>query len=92
MTPASQMSAGTTPQMMENKLSAEKLFDVMRDESWDLRCFDIPTGGGDADIGWRVIGHYEAEPHERVIAEIDRDDPAAAIRAALRARAQAASQ
>lgn len=60
-----------------------KLLDALKDESWDLRCFDIPTGGGDADIGWRVIGHYEAEPHERVLTEIDHNDPRAALRAAM---------
>lgn len=60
------------------------LFDVLRDESWDLRCFSIPTAGGDdADIGWRVIGHWMAEPCERVIAEWYGDDPAAAVRAAV---------
>lgn len=69
-------------------LEDERLLGAMRDESWDLRCFDIPTGGDDADIGWRVIGHYQAEPHERVIAEIDRDDPAEAIRQAIRSRTQ----
>ena len=63
------------------------LVGALRDNSWDLRCFDIPTGGGDADIGWRVIGHYMAAPNERVIAEVHTDDPKAAI---LKAIARAA--
>jgi hypothetical protein len=57
--------------------------DALRDQSWDLRCFDMPTGEGDADIGWRVIQHHMAAPHERVVAQVYRDDPRAAIDAAL---------
>jgi len=55
----------------------------VRDESWDLRCFNIPTpGGDDADIGWRVVEHHSVSPHERVIAIVYHDDPRAAIDAA----------
>ena len=62
---------------------ADKLLKALRDHGWDLRCFDVPTGGGDCDIGWRVIGHWQAEPRERTIAEVFVDDPAEAIRQAL---------
>ncbi|WP_312066061.1 hypothetical protein [Brevundimonas sp.] len=65
---------------------AEKLFDAIRTESWDLRCFGIPTAGGDDwDIGWRVVGHWQAEPCERTVAEVFSDDPAEAVRQALAA-------
>jgi len=67
-------------------LEAKQLLDALRDESWDLRCFPVPTGGDDADIGWRVIGHWMAKPHERTVAEVYHDDPRDAIREALRAR------
>lgn len=60
-----------------------ELFKALREQSWDLRCFDVPTGGDDCDIGWRVVGHWQAEPKERVIAEVFVDDPAAAVRQAL---------
>ena len=63
----------------------ERLFKALRDESWDLRCFNIPTGGDDFDIGWRVIGHWQAEPCERTVAEVFSDDPAEAVRQALAA-------
>lgn len=63
--------------------SSDELLEALRQESWDLRCFDIPTGGDDADIGWRVVGHWMAEPRERVIAEVYEDDPCAAIRVAI---------
>ena len=58
----------------EEALEADKArLDYLQYGSEDLRCFDIPTGGGDADIGWRLIGHYQAEPRERVIAEVWHD-------------------
>jgi len=62
---------------------SSELLDALKRESWDLRCFNIPTGGDDFDIGWRVVGHWQAEPCERVIAEVYEDDPAAAVRAAI---------
>ncbi|WP_347271192.1 DUF3850 domain-containing protein [Rhizorhabdus histidinilytica] len=77
----------STPQPASAETDA-RLLDVLRDESWDLRCFNIPTGGGDADIGWRVIGHWMAEPCERVMGEVFHDDPRAAIRAAIRQSAK----
>jgi len=64
-------------------LDDTKRFDKLRNESWDLRCFDIPTGGDDYDTGWRVVGHWMAEPHERTIAEVYHDDPRAAIDEAI---------
>ena len=60
-----------------------ELLNALRENSWDLRSFDMPTGGGDADIGWRVVGHWMAEPRERVVAEVYIDDPRVAIRTAL---------
>lgn len=45
------------------------------------------TGGDDSDIGWRVIGHWQAKPNERTIAEVYHDDPAEAVRAALASEA-----
>ncbi|GJG92883.1 hypothetical protein [Cupriavidus pauculus] len=57
--------------------------DKLIDESWDLRCFDIGSSEGDGDVGWRVVEHHQAAPHERVVAEVFRDDPRAAIDAAI---------
>lgn len=48
---------------------------------------DIPTGSGDADIGWHVVTHHMAEPHEREVGfgktplEAIRDAQSAALRA-----------
>ena len=62
---------------------AGRMFEALRDQSWDLRRFNVPTGGDDYDIGWRVVGHWMAEPRERTIAEVFVDDPAEAVRQAL---------
>jgi hypothetical protein len=40
---------------------------ILEENCWDLRCIDIPTGGGDADIGWNVIEHHMASPKERIV-------------------------
>ena len=59
--------------------------DALAENSWDLRCFDMPTGAGDADIGWRVIEHHMAKPHERTVGEVYQDDPRKAIDRAIEA-------
>ena len=64
------------------------LLDALQHNSWDLRCFDHTDG---EDIGWRVIEHYQAEPRERVIAEVFEDNPRYAIKQALLAAAQSAT-
>lgn len=40
---------------------------TIEDNCWDLRCVNVPTGGDDYDVGWRVIEHYMAHPNERII-------------------------
>lgn len=62
-----------------------KRLDALAENSWDLRCFDMPTGADDADIGWRVVEHHMAKPNERTVAEVFRDDPRQAIDAAIAA-------
>lgn len=47
---------------------------ALQENCWDLRCHDIPTGGGDADVGWTVVEHHIMKPFDRVIAESYRDD------------------
>jgi hypothetical protein len=41
--------------------------DTVEHECWDVRCIDQPTGQGDADVHWIVIGHHMAKPHEREV-------------------------
>ncbi|WP_186269855.1 hypothetical protein [Burkholderia gladioli] len=58
-----------------------KRLDFLAAESADLVSFAIPYED-DADIGWRVLSHHMREPMPRVIGEVFRDDPRAAIDAA----------
>ncbi|MXN29192.1 hypothetical protein [Delftia sp. CH05] len=64
------------------------LLDFLRDTSCDLRSIDVPTGGDDSDVHWRVIEHYMSEPREREIGRSWSDDPREAIRAAIAAQAK----
>lgn len=59
------------------------LLNFVAAEYLDLRSFGMPTGQGDADVGWRVVQHHMGEPTERVVAEVYKDDPRSAIRAAI---------
>ncbi len=43
------------------------LLQIMEEECWTLRCIDLPTGGGDSDIGWEAVQHHMAKPHDRVV-------------------------
>lgn len=65
------------------KLTDAYMLDALRENHWKLEPFSMPTGAGDADVGWRVVGYWMAEPSERVIAEVFEDDPRAAITAAV---------
>jgi hypothetical protein len=59
---------------------------TLHENSWDLRCHDMPTGNGDCDIGWTVIAHYSSTPRERVVGEAYTNDPRSAIDAARSAK------
>lgn len=49
-------------------IEAAALLRTIQQECWTLRCVSIPTGGDDADVGWEVVEHHMAKPHERVVA------------------------
>lgn len=53
----------------------------LEDECLDLRCINVPTGGDDYDVAWRVIEHFQAEPTEREVGY--GSTPMEAIRTAL---------
>lgn len=42
-------------------------YEAIEENSWDLRCEDVPTCGDDCDIAWIVIEHHMAKPKERII-------------------------
>lgn len=75
---ADEANAQLREELATARKDSERL-DLLRDNSWDLRCFEIPTDGGDADVGWRVIGHWQEKPNERTVGEVFKDDPRAAI-------------
>jgi hypothetical protein len=64
------------------------LLDFLWASSCDLRSIDVPTGGDDSDVHWRVIEHYMSEPREREIGRSWSDDPREALRAAIAAQAK----
>jgi hypothetical protein len=74
-------SCGDAEQADEALTDTERL-NFLRDETLDLRCIDVPTGGDDADVRWIVIEHHMSKPHEREIARSFTDDPREAIDAA----------
>jgi hypothetical protein len=52
-----------------SETEAEAAFAALRvaeQECWSINCQNYPTGGGDAEVGWEVISHWQAEPRERV--------------------------
>lgn len=66
---------------------ARRASDVLKaaeQECWSIKCESYPTGGDDADVGWEVISHWQAKPHERV--EGRGKTPMAAIIAAMAAK------
>lgn len=66
---------------------AERLAEIHKNY-WKLEPFSMPTGAGDADVGWRVIEFHEAKPTERTVAEVFSDDPRKAIDSAIAAKNQ----
>lgn len=57
---------------------------AVEQECWSIKCESYPTGGDDADVGWEVISHWQAKPHDRV--EGRGKTPMAAITDAMAAK------
>lgn len=82
---ASQATREALAEQPAQRTDDTKRLNALAENSWDLRCFDMPTGAGDADIGWRVVEHHMVKPHKRTVAEVFRDDPRQAIDDAIAA-------
>lgn len=39
---------------------------IIEQQCWSMKCEDVPTGGGDADVEWQIVSHHQAKPHERI--------------------------
>ncbi len=72
------------PLKAENE-KLKKLFNAIEDNSWDLRCVNVSTGGDDFGIEWHVVEHYMAKPKERIISYSK--TPTEAIELALKIQA-----
>lgn len=68
---------------------ALELYKKLEENSWDLRCVDVSTGGDDYDILWVVIEHYQSKPHDRDIGS--GKTPLEAIKEALKPKPTKAS-
>lgn len=71
---------------IERLLEDRDFIDAISSEYWDVKCFDIPTGQGDADIGWVVVSHHMGKPCERKEAEVWHDDLRAVMRQAIQSK------
>lgn len=65
-----------------------ELLSAMQENCWKVEPVNIPTGGDDYDIGWRVV-EFHLPNVERVMAFSDNADPRTAIRAAMNVLAAA---
>lgn len=51
----------------EKRGKLAEAFDALEKECWSLKCESYSNGdAGDAEVGWEVISHHMAKPHERV--------------------------
>lgn len=50
----------------EGRADTERM-DFLENNPAKLECYDIPTGGDDVEIGWRVIEYHMSKPYEREI-------------------------
>ena len=61
----------------------KEMLDTIEAECWDVRCYDVPTGGGDCDVRWGIIAHHMAAPQEREVG-MGGDTPREAITSAMK--------
>lgn len=67
----------TRPAPTEAEVEASSLLKMIATEYLSVQPFDMPTGQGDADIGWQVVA-----PEGKVVADVFSDDLLAALRMA----------
>ena len=67
----------TRPVPSDEEVEASALIRLIASEYLSVQPFDMPTGQGDADIGWQVMA-----PEGKVLAEVFSDDLLAALRMA----------
>ena len=61
---------------------AERM-NAIANEYYRLDPFSMPTGADDADVGWRVSQYHMGDLTPRTVVEFYKDDPRAALDAAI---------
>jgi hypothetical protein len=61
------------------------MLDFIASEYLDVSAFAMPTGAGDADVGWKLVQEHEGKKGRVEVACHYRDDLRAAIREAMQA-------
>jgi len=67
--------------LKEVEADAERL-DAVAENYWRLAPFDMPTGSGDANVGWEIVKYQQGPVPEFIVAQEFSDDPRKAIDAA----------
>lgn len=63
-----------------------ELLDAIQSECWDVRFTDSPNAdAGDYNVNIEIVGHFMADPKERVVGEIYNEDLRAALEQAMTA-------
>lgn len=81
------LNAGMQPVALTSVHPDTVLLDFIASEYLDVSPFAMPTGQGDADVGWQLHQEHEGKKGRVVVAYHYRDDLRAAIRKAMQALA-----
>lgn len=83
LNPAASVSAAPIGDVPAEVLTDTERLDWLRNETCDLRCISVPTGGDDSDVRWIIVQHHMSEPREREISRSRTEDPRDAIDRAI---------
>jgi hypothetical protein len=76
---------GVAPVVVPSQHPDTILLDFIASEYLDVSAFAMPTGAGDADVGWKLVQEHEGKKGRVEVACHYRDDLRAAIREAMQA-------
>lgn len=67
--PPKNFGADPINEALKNQWTDSERLDWIEANSYDLRCYNCPTGGDDYDIYWNVVSHHMAKPTEREVGQ-----------------------
>jgi hypothetical protein len=76
---------GVAPSQAPSQHPDTILLDFIASEYLDVSAFAMPTGAGDADVGWKLVQEHEGKKGRVEVACHYRDDLRGAIREAMQA-------